>query len=298
MATLRRRDIEVRYVRGDGELIVTTLGEVDAESVARGRPVRRASSHAGQRHYSGLFWSATTGGHVVDESRLELDRLLLADFDPDVEWLATQPMWLSGADGAKTRRHVPDLLTRLRGGGYLVTDVKPAEFAARPEVDSRWDAACIRVLDELTLDSTPTMNAVIARVARELDAAFGADVVPLPAKTTAYSRLNQLAKGRYSFGSAKGRRSVVERPRGVFGRLRPMRPGEYVVLDTTPLDVFAMEPVTLRWVPVELTVAMDLFTRCILGLRLTPVSTKSQDVANVLFQTVTVQPSSGNPLKP
>ncbi|MGW5152454.1 integrase [Rhodococcus koreensis] len=33
-------------------------------------------------------------------------------------------------------------------------------------------------------------------------------------------------------------------------------------------------------------VAMDLFTRCVLGLRLSPVSTKSRDVANVLFQCV------------
>jgi hypothetical protein len=97
------------------------------------RPVRRARSYAGQRHYPRLFWSATPRGYVVYESRLELDRLLLADFDPDVAWLTTQPMWLSGVDGAKTRRHVPDLLMRLRGG-YLVADVKPAEFAARPEV--------------------------------------------------------------------------------------------------------------------------------------------------------------------
>jgi transposase InsO family protein len=59
-----------------------------------------------------------------------------------------------------------------------------------------------------------------------------------------------------------------------------------VLLDTTRLDVFAMEPVTLRWVQVELTIAMDLFTRCILGLRLSPVSTKSVDVASVLFETV------------
>ena len=29
---------------------------------------------------------------------------------------------------------------------------------------------------------------------------------------------------------------------------------------------------------------MDLFTRCVLGLRLTPVSTKSVDVASVLFE--------------
>ncbi|HET9966639.1 MAG TPA: hypothetical protein VFQ68_00300, partial [Streptosporangiaceae bacterium] len=38
----------------------------------------------GQAHYSGWYWSATTGGHVVYESRLELARLLMADFDPQV----------------------------------------------------------------------------------------------------------------------------------------------------------------------------------------------------------------------
>lgn len=65
-----------------------------------------------------------------------------------------------------------------------------------------------------------------------------------------------------------------------------MRPGEYVVLDTNCLDVFVMEPVTCRWVRCELTVAMDLYSRCITGLRLTPVSTKSTDVAGVLFETV------------
>jgi len=59
------------------------------------------------------------------------------------------------------------------------------------------------------------------------------------------------------------------------------------MLDTTPLDVFAMEPVTLRWVPVELTIAMDVFTRCIVGVQLTPLSTKARDVANVLYQAVT-----------
>jgi hypothetical protein len=39
-----------------------------------------------------------------------------------------------------------------------------------------------------------------------------------------------------------------------------------------------------------LTIAMDLFTRCIVGLQLTPVSTKAIDIANVLFQAVTPQP--------
>jgi transposase InsO family protein len=47
-----------------------------------------------------------------------------------------------------------------------------------------------------------------------------------------------------------------------------------------------MEPVTCRWVRCELTVAMDLYSRVITGLRLTPVSTKSIDVAGVLFETI------------
>ncbi|MFD9668906.1 helix-turn-helix domain-containing protein [Rhodococcus sp. NPDC059968] len=153
-------------------------------------------------------------------------------------------------------------------------------------VDTRWDAACVRVLDGYVEASTPTMRVIIDAVARELEIEFGPGVVPLPSRSTAYTRLKTLSKGRYAFGSAKGRRSVADRPTGVFGRLRATRPGEYVVLDTTPLDVFAMEPITMRWVGVELTVAMDLFTRCVLGLRLSPVSTESRDVANVLFQCV------------
>ncbi|MDQ2758632.1 MAG: integrase, partial [Actinomycetota bacterium] len=158
-------------------------------------------------------------------------------------------------------------------------------------VDPRWDAACVQVLADLTDASTPTMNVVIARIGREVEAEHGHGVVPIPSTATAYRRLKQLAKGTHAFGSGKARRSVAQRPKGVYGRLVATRPGEFVVLDTTPLDVFAMEPVTLRWVPVELTVAMDLFDRCIVGLRLQPVSTKSQDVANVLFQAVTPQSS-------
>ncbi len=55
-------------------------------------------------------------------------------------------------------------------------------------------------------------------------------------------------------------------------------------MDTTRLDVFALDPVTLRWVQAELTVGMDWNTRCVTGIRVTPVSTKSVDAAAVLYQ--------------
>ena len=48
----------------------------------------------GQRHYSGTYWSATMGDHVIYESRLELARLLFADFDPSVRRIVAQPFLL------------------------------------------------------------------------------------------------------------------------------------------------------------------------------------------------------------
>jgi putative transposase len=175
---------------------------------------------------------------------------------------------------------------RLSGVAGLVQRKGGGPAQARSQVDPRWDTACVQVLASYVQTSTPTRGAVIAEIAYVLGSEFGEGTVPLPARTTAYERLAELSKGRHAFGSAKARRSVAGRPSGPFGRLRATRPGEYVVLDTTPLDVFAMEPVTLRWVGVELTVAMDLFSRCILGLTLTPVSTKAADVANVLYQCI------------
>jgi hypothetical protein len=60
-------------------------------------PWRRVRSRHGQAHYSGSYASATTGGFVVYESRLELARLLLADFDPQMEHIYAQPPSRSGS---------------------------------------------------------------------------------------------------------------------------------------------------------------------------------------------------------
>jgi len=157
----------------------------------------------------------------------------------------------------------------------------------RPSVDPRWDQACLEVLEEFTNLSTPSIQTVIRRATQAFTAAVP-DGIP-PKRTVAYNRVRELDHGRYTFGEAKQRRSVAKRPQGVLGQLRPTRPGEYLLLDGYKLDVFAMEPVTMRWVNTELTVAMDLFDRSIKGMRLRPVAAKSADVASVLFQALTPQ---------
>ncbi|MFF6879857.1 integrase [Streptomyces sp. NPDC012474] len=165
-------------------------------------------------------------------------------------------------------------------------------------VDPRWEEAVRRVMAESVAGSTPTRSALLLQAEERLNGEYGKGTVRVPSRSTAYARLAWLAKGTNAVsGSAKARRSIAERPQGTYGRLRATRPGEYVVLDTQDLDIYAMEPVTCRWVPLQLTVAQDLFSRCIVGLRVTACSTKAVDVAGVLFEAVcpplddTIQPA-------
>ncbi|MER6112829.1 integrase [Streptomyces hirsutus] len=162
---------------------------------------------------------------------------------------------------------------------------------AQDRVDHRWLESARTVLDSYTNASRPVRGLILLEIEERVAAEHGRGTVKIPAQSTGYEVLRELDAGTNAFtGSTKGKRSIANRPQTVYGRLRATRPGEYVLLDTTRLDVFAMEPVTCRWGQCELTVAMDLYSRCITGLRLTPVSTKAVDVAAVLFETVRTRP--------
>src|SRR5712691_393700 len=162
----------------------------------------------------------------------------------------------------------------------------------RSKVDPQWEQACVVIMKRNVKNSTLTAGALLRQVNKHLDEQYGEESVTRPSQATAYRHLTRLAKGTNSLkGSAKGRRSIDERPERPYGRLRATRPGEYAILDTQSLDVFAMEPVTCRWVEVQLTVVQDLFTRCITGLRVTPVSVKGVDVAGVLYESMVPRPA-------
>ena len=132
--------------------------------------------------------------------------------------------------------------------------------------------------------SRPNKKSVIQQTRARLAGQYGPDVVPAPSRATAYRRLNQLDHLVPTFRGSRARnRDVASRPDREYWKLIPARPGEYMVMDTNSLDVYALDPVTLKYVKVEVTAAMDAYTRCIVGLRVTP-TTKSLDVAATLFQ--------------
>jgi hypothetical protein len=105
---------------------------VDLDSVMSASPWRTFRWHRGQRHYSGSFWSATERDLVIYESRLELARLLFADFDRSVQRILAQPFLLRAEVAGAPRKHVPDYLL-FTSSGPVVVDVKPRSRATKPD---------------------------------------------------------------------------------------------------------------------------------------------------------------------
>ncbi|MEV0848971.1 helix-turn-helix domain-containing protein [Streptomyces sp. NPDC049954] len=124
--------------------------------------------------------------------------------------------------------------------------------------DPRWVEAAVEVLKEYERESRPSVKVVLEEVEARVKSTFKLVKVPVPPRTTAYRWMQELERRHPTFRlSTQRNRDIADRPRKVYGKLRPTRPGEYVLMDTTRLDVFALDPVTLRWMQAGLTVAMD-----------------------------------------
>ncbi|MGW9467376.1 TnsA-like heteromeric transposase endonuclease subunit [Cellulosimicrobium funkei] len=87
-------------------------------------PARRAAADALSRHAPVHMSCRTTGGFLVLESGLEHELARELDRDPDVMWIAAQPVLITFTNGS---RHVPDLAAEHVDGRVVVWDARPAE---------------------------------------------------------------------------------------------------------------------------------------------------------------------------
>ena len=133
------REVFLRYCTVAGDEVATTWEQARADLIVEGLPVRVPPTYRGQRSYTGLFWAATNDRTLVYESLLELDRLWLADFDPAVTRICTQPFQVTGLDGTDARLHVPDVLLIDDDGTATVVDVKPAALVEKPRVRAQFE---------------------------------------------------------------------------------------------------------------------------------------------------------------
>lgn len=177
----------------------------------------------------------------------------------------------------------------LRHGLIALVDKRAARI--RPErLDSRVKEAICNVLDDLTYTSTVSKSRIRRLVERRLDTMHGVGAVPLPSESTFLRHLNRIMHSRNAGGSARSRRNAANRPETPYRRTSASRPGEVVLIDSTPLDVFALDPVNFEWLPLELTIALDLFSRSIVAAMLTPRGTRGVDLALLLRDVIGPKP--------
>src|SRR4051794_40875379 len=120
-------------IRDENQFVEVLVQDADSDLIRSAHPYRTFRWYRGQRHYSGSYWASTEAAHVIYESRLELARLLMADFDTSVTKIVAQPFVLRVRIKGKVRRHIPDYWL-LTPDAPTVVDVKPAKRLSDPVV--------------------------------------------------------------------------------------------------------------------------------------------------------------------
>jgi putative transposase len=133
--------------------------------------------------------------------------------------------------------------------------------------------------------SSKTIGFVVWRATEILAVREDAQDIEVPSQRTLYRLFDKLATGTHATGSATTRRSVNARPAGPFGEVPACAPGEWMQIDSTPLDVLVRldEGIAEK---VELTGLVDLATRSLPAAVLRP-TTKAADASALLARSIT-----------
>jgi hypothetical protein len=175
-----------------------------------------------------------------------------------------------------------------RGLAGLVDGRSNRARPAAGRTDPRVAEALRRVVDASVESASRTVGFFRWKVEQVLAAEYGKDQVVMPSRAAFYQLFARVTAGRHVTGSARTRRAEAAKPDGPFGVFSPVRPGELMQIDSTPLDIAVMldDGVIGR---VELTGMIDIATRTVTAAVLRP-TTKSVDASLLLARTVTPEP--------
>ncbi|MFW0786407.1 TnsA-like heteromeric transposase endonuclease subunit [Gordonia sp. CPCC 206044] len=99
--------------------------DLDAEVFDDALPIRTVPQRPGAKHYTGKYFSYTVGTFVQCESILEMKRAQIADSDPTVVDIRSQPFRLVGRRNRRVCQYTPDFALINRSGAVTIVEVKP-----------------------------------------------------------------------------------------------------------------------------------------------------------------------------
>lgn len=151
------------------------------------------------------------------------------------------------------------------------------------------DPELVALLEAEIAGQTNTSTGTRSRAVTRVRALAERQGLTVPSPATLYRILAKLEKSRHPFGNATTRRTQASRPDRTWGPQAPMRPGELVEIDSSPLDLMLIYPDGSTG-KADLTVALDIATRTPLAAVLRPEATKAVDAAVLLARAMTPLP--------
>ena len=212
-------------------------------------------------------------------------------YDPAVRTMAqreaAKAAELTEAGSSTSVATVRRMRARYRGKGVwgLVDQRATRPRSAVGRADQRVVDAVVWLLEEQRGQSTGTLTRLRQRVRWLLEDRHGPGVVAVPPQSTFNRLVHALADGQGLLGTAAQRRWHASRPAPPFVPTVALRPGELVMMDSTPLDVLAVLADGVPGRP-ELTIAIDVATRSICAAVLRPPGTSTVDAAVLLAEMV------------
>jgi transposase InsO family protein len=207
------------------------------------------------------------------------------EYDPEYSTLNQRMEAKSRQTGISVRSLWEMKAAYKHSGIYGLIDKRQLKSGRNNITDHRVVAALHQVLKEHRDKSNVTDKRLIALTEQRVQDLYPGEKIRFPSSQTMYRILAREHRGRAP-KSAKRRRNDANRPRTPYRHQVSTRPGEFVLIDSTPFDAFALDPVTFKWIQLQLTIAIDLFSRSIVGWRFTPVSTKAVDAALLLYDII------------
>jgi transposase InsO family protein len=153
-------------------------------------------------------------------------------------------------------------------------------------INAKWRDAFAAVMATYPYRTNVTDEYLIEQVRAAAHNLFPDDP-PAASDRTLRRYLNIAYPARKTSTKAQQSRANVPPPDQWWHPVRPSRPGQMVAVDTNKLDAFALEPISAEWQQVHLLMAVDVFSRGIVGWRFTGWEPQAEDIIMLLRNIVT-----------
>lgn len=166
----------------------------------------------------------------------------------------------------------------------LVDGRAKREVSECPSLDSRVKEVIEDLIAGATRQSTVGAQVWLARVRHQVVLRYPGQDVPVPSDSTLRRAFHALDGQGLLSGKATTRRTIASRPERMLHKIEALYPGQYVLMDSTPLDCTLKDARGVPMRDAHVVGAFDLATKCVVGLNLFWGSVNAQDLSEMVHR--------------